>query len=89
MNVICLEEEAFHELLEQVVERLSEKHKVSVDRWIDGNEAMQKLRIKSLSTLQKLRDNGEIAYSQPSKKIILYDSFSIDEYIEQNVKSKF
>ncbi|MDO5970308.1 helix-turn-helix domain-containing protein [Flavivirga aquimarina] len=88
MNVICLEEEAFYELVEQVVERLSQKHQAPVHRWIDGEEAMRRLRIKS-TTLQKLRDEGKIAYSQPSKKIILYDSHSIDEYIEQNVKSKF
>ena len=88
MNVICLEEEAFHELVEQVAERLSTKLNTPIDRWIDGEEAMRKLRIKS-TTLQKLRDEGKITYSQPSKKIILYDSHSIDEYIEENVKSKF
>lgn len=89
MEVICLEEKSFYSLIEQVVERLSKKHNVPVDRWIDGEEAMRKLRIKSLTTLQKIRDNGEIEYSQPSKKIILYDTLSIDEYIEKNVQSKF
>ncbi len=88
MNVIHIEEDAFFELIERVVERLSEKHNAPVDRWIDGEEAMRRLRIKS-TTLQKLRDEGKITYSQPSKKIILYDSQSIDEYIEENVKSKF
>jgi len=88
MNVICLEEEAFYKLVEQVVEKLNHKHNALPERWIDGEEAMRRLRIKS-TTLQKLRDEGRISYSQPSKKIILYDSYSIDEYIEDNVKQKF
>lgn len=47
------------------------------NKWIDGEEAMQVLRIKSKTTLQKLRDEGKIRFSQPEKKIILYvrDSF--------------
>ena len=89
MNVICLEDEAFYELVEQVVERLSEKHNVPVDRWIDGEEAMRLLRIKSTSTLQKMRDQGDIEYSQPSKKIILYDRLSIETYLEKNKRTKF
>lgn len=43
------------------------------DKWISREEAMQKLRITSKTTLQKLRDEGKIRFSQPEKKIILYD----------------
>nr|WKN34351.1 helix-turn-helix domain-containing protein [Tunicatimonas sp. TK19036] len=88
MNVICLEEKAFYELIERVVERLSEKHNVPPEKWIDGEQAMQKLRIKSTTTLQKLRDEGKIEFSKMGK-IILYNSFSIDAYIEQNKKTTF
>lgn len=89
MEVICLEEKAFYSLIEEVVSRLSEKHSIKSDRWIDGDEAMRKLRIKSVSTLQSFRDEGKIRFSQPSKKIILYDSLSIDEFLEKNAKSTF
>ena len=50
---------------------------------------MRELRIKSTTTLQKLRDEGKIRFSQPQKKIILYDRNSIVEYIEQHVRETF
>ena len=89
MNVIHMEEEAFYKLIEEVVARLSAQHNAPVERWIDGEEAMKKLGIKSTTTLQTYRDEGKIRFSQPSKKIILYDRFSIDEFIEQNAKDTF
>lgn len=88
MNVICLEEKAFFELVEQVVERLSDKLNVPVDRWIDGQEAMRRLGIKS-TTLQKLRNEGQLVYTQPSRKVILYEAASIDDYLERSKKSTF
>jgi len=48
---------------------------------------MTKLRIKSKTTLQKLRDGGKIRFSQPEKKIILYDLKSIYSYLDQNVNN--
>ena len=86
---ICLEEPAFFELMEQVYERLKGKHSIKQDKWISGEEAMQMLRIKSPSTLQDLRDRGAIAYSQPSKKLILYDVDSINEYLNDNLRKTF
>jgi len=47
------------------------------------------LKIKSTTTLQKLRDEGKIAFSQPQKKIILYDRDSINEYIAAHVRETF
>jgi len=41
------------------------------------------------TTLQKLRDEGKIRFSQPEKKIILYDSLSIDSYLEKHVRETF
>lgn len=84
MNVIHIEEETFFELIEMVVARLSDKFEVPNDKWIDGDEAMRLLRIKSLTTLQKYRDEGKIEFSQPSKKVILYNRFSIEEFIEKH-----
>lgn len=87
MNVIHIEEEAFYELIERVVERLSEKHNAPIEKWIDGEQAMKKLSVKS-TTLQKLRDEGKIEFSKMGK-IILYNSFSLDEYIENHKKTTF
>lgn len=89
MQVICLEEKAFYELIEQVVERLKEKNNATRDKWVSNEEAMRLLNIKSKTTLQKLRDEGKIRYSQPEKKIILYDTDSINAYLENNSKDTF
>lgn len=89
MQVICLEEPAFYALVEQVVNRLTEKANQPLDKWIDDDEAMRLLNVKSKTTLQKLRDEGKIRFSQPQKKIILYDRQSIEQYLEINARNTF
>jgi hypothetical protein len=84
MNVICLHDDAFYELVETVVTRLKVVNGIKHDKWISGEEAMHSLSIKSKTTLQKLRDEGKIRFSQPEKKIILYDRDSINAYLEDN-----
>jgi hypothetical protein len=86
MEVIVIETEAFYQLLAEVVRRLKPDEK---DKWIAETEAMQLLGIKSKTTLWKLRSEGRIRYSQPSKKVILYDRASIDEYLEDNAYETF
>ena len=89
MEVICLEDGAFYSLVEQVFERLKDKEKAKEDKWISADEAMQKLRISSKTTLQKLRDEGKIRFSQPEKKHIVYDLKSIYDYLEKHAKDTF
>lgn len=89
MEVICLEDAAFFALVEQVIERLKAAQNQQTDKWISDEQAMQLLNIKSKTTLQKLRDEGKIRFSQPQKKIILYDRQSIDEYLEKNARETF
>jgi hypothetical protein len=89
MQVICLQDEAFYALIEQVVLRIREKKTISDDKWISGEEAMKKLRITSKTTLQKLRDEGKIRFSQPAKKIILYDVDSINDYLDKHSRETF
>jgi hypothetical protein len=89
MQVICLEEEAFYALVEQVVTRLKDKNGNSYDKWVCDEDAMRLLNIKSKTTLQKLRDEGKIRFTQPQKKIILYDRDSINLYLEQNVRETY
>ena len=89
MNVICLQDDAFYALIDKVVERIQQQRSVREDKWISGSEAMQKLRIQSKTTLQKLRDEGSIRFSQPEKKIILYDTDSINDYLSRHSKSAF
>lgn len=89
MEVICLEHTAFYLLVDRIVERIKEKHNVKSDKWISTEEAMEKLRISSKTTLQKLRDEGKIRFSQPEKKHIVYDVDSINEYFEKYAKEPF
>ncbi len=89
MEVICLHDEAFYALVDRVIERIKEKQNNSADKWIGGDEAMKILRITSKTTLQKLRDEGKIRFSQPEKKIILYDLDSINSYLEKHTYGNF
>ena len=88
-SIICLHSAAFYSLIEEVVQRIKENNDIQKDKWISSEEAMCMLRITSKTTLQKLRDEGKIRFSQPERKIILYDSASIDEYLEKHSKSTF
>jgi len=89
MQVICLEEDAFYALVEQVVSRLKKEHGKEKAKWVDDEQAMQLLNIKSKTTLQKLRDEGKIRFSQPQPRVILYDTDSIGKYLELNARETF
>lgn len=89
MNVICLHEEAFYALVETVVKRIKETQGIKEDKWITTDAAMRKLGISSKSTLQKWRDEGKIRFTQPEKRIILYDNDSIKEFLEKNSRNTF
>ncbi|MEQ1745689.1 MAG: helix-turn-helix domain-containing protein [Saprospiraceae bacterium] len=89
LDIICLESEAFYALIEEVVTRLQEKNNIGQEKWIGDAEAMQLLHISSKTTLQKYRDEGLIRFSQPSKKVILYDRDSILEFINTKAKDTF
>jgi hypothetical protein len=89
LEIVCLESEAFYKLLEQVLLHFKAKEPPQGDKWISGPEAMKMLRIKSKATLQKMRDEGNIRFTQPEKKIILYDVDSINAYLEDFVYEPF
>lgn len=89
MEVICLQDAAFYALVDRVVEHVKGKENISADKWISGEEAMKMLRITSKTTLQKLRDEGKVRFSQPEKKIILYDRDSIFDYLDKNTRETF
>ncbi len=89
MQVICLEDKAFYSLIEEVVARLKQSGDEKLDKWINDEQAMQLMNIKSKTTMQKLRDEGKIRFSQPQKKIILYDRDSILTYLNEHAKTTF
>ena len=89
LDVICLEDVAFFNLFDRVLDHIKEKPGVKSDKWISGEEAMKMLRITSKATLQKFRDEGKIRFTQPEKKIILYETASILEFLEKHAKNTF
>jgi len=52
-KVICLESEAFYQLVKEVVDRVKSENQV-VAKWIDDSEAMKLLGIKSKTTPSKV-----------------------------------
>ncbi len=89
MQVICLEEPAFYALIEQVVARLNSQQPQEKEKWVKEDEAMDMLNITSKTTLQKLRNEGKIRFTQPQKKVILYDRDSILAYLDKHAKNTF
>lgn len=75
MEVIVISKEKFEEMvgkfnrLSDRVNKIIGKHeKGQLSRWMDNQDVCQQLRI-SPRTLQTLRDNGTLAYSQIGHKI--------------------
>lgn len=89
MKVILIEESAFFELLERAVHRLETKLARKKKDWLTPKEAMQALGIKSTTTLQRYRDEGKIRFSQPSKRVILYDPQSIEKFLQSKAHDTF
>ena len=89
MEVICLEDAAYFALLEQSVLHLKNTFGAQKENWISDEEAMRLLNVKSRTTLQKLRDEGKIRFSQPQKKIIVYDRASIESYLDKHARKIF
>ena len=88
MEVICLQTEAFYELVDDVVNRMMEQRKEQ-PKWLSPDEAMKLLKITSKTTLQKLKNEGHIKFSQPMKKLVLYHRQSILDYLEKHSHEPF
>ena len=58
----------FNRFSDRVNEIIGKHEKGKLSRWMDNQDVCQQLRI-SLRTLQTLRDNGTLAYSQIGHKI--------------------
>ncbi len=85
-QILMIERDDLEALFEELLNQVSPKEP---DKWILESEAMKLLGIKSKSYLWQLRTEGCIAYTQPSRKHLLYDRESILEYLEKHKKSTF
>lgn len=89
IEIICLESDAFHALVDEVFNRITKEQSINNNPWITDEEAMQLLNIRSKTTLQSYRDNGKVRFTQPSRKVILYDRHSIMQFLDDQAKDKF
>lgn len=86
-KLICLKDELFFEFVDEVVKRVAPS--VQRDKWVSGEEAMRLLNIKSKTSLQRYRDEGRIRFTQPDKRVILYDRDSIDAFLESHAQDTY
>lgn len=84
IEVVCIDSKAYYALIDEFIKKIETYKNDSVEEWIDEKQAMKILTITSKTTLQKLRDNGNIRFSKLTKKNILYNKKSIFSFIEEN-----
>jgi len=87
-KVICLDTKAFYSLLDEVVEKMMKKRKKE-SKWVSAEEAMEILKITSKTTLHKLKNEGHIKFSQPLKKLVVYDRQSLLDFLEKHSHEPF
>jgi hypothetical protein len=90
MTFQVITQEQYQELLTKLDilgKQLATKQKDPKEVIFDSQELMQLLNIGK-STLQKLRDDGHIGFSQVNGKFY-YRQFDINEMIEKNYKPPF
>lgn len=77
----------FNRFSDRVNEILGKREEGRLSRWIDNQEVCQQLRI-SPRTLQTLRDNGTLSYSQIGHKIFYKseDVLRIVRLVEDRLK---
>ena len=85
METITIETQAFYKLIKEVVATVkNELEAMRNSEWITTNDAMSMLGIRTETILKRLRDEGKIRFSQPDKKIKLYNRDSIIAFIEKH-----
>ena len=89
MQVLTFEEQSFYFLIDEIIDKIEAKQGKTEPLWIGEEEAMSMLNIKSKTTLSKLRNNDEITFSQPRKKLILYHRGSLISYLEKHSNHHF
>ena len=81
-NLIAMDEASMMAFIDRILEEMENRFGKTELEWIQEVDAMQILGIRSKTTLQRLRDEDLIRFTQPSKKIILYHRQSLLEYLE-------
>ncbi len=87
MDIIVIDSEAYRNMLSEMKKAVKEGFKESgkeTKEWLSTSEAKRLLGVRSKSKMQKLRDNGEIVFSQHGR-IIRYSRKSILKFLNSNI----
>jgi hypothetical protein len=88
IQFVQMHSETFYEIIKQVTLRLNQG-KNEQKKWITLAETKALLKIKSSTTVLRLRNEGKIRFSNLTNKKIYYDYDSIIEYLESNSRDVF
>lgn len=89
MNVNIQEEAEFYEFVKKLAMETKQKLGISRNKWLSPEDAMQILGITSTIQLHELKDKSLIRFTQPLPGLTLYDSDSIDLYLEKHTHNTF
>lgn len=89
-DLICMDKPVFRALIDEVCKHIDDKFLLPREsKWINTETALAILNLKSRTSLQAIRDSGQIRFSQPSAKQILYDRESLISFIESHARETF
>lgn len=77
------------QLIDSVITYVKRTQLETNSDWVSSTDAMRLLNLKSQVSLYQLRISGEITYSQPKRKVILYSRTSILAYLAKHQKLSF
>jgi dTDP-glucose pyrophosphorylase len=94
MELIIFEKEAYYKMMSEITTLIKAaikdaqleviKSKTEID-WIDTDEAMELLNVRSKTKMQQLRNNGDILFTKYGRKI-KYSRKSIVDLLNRNIK---
>jgi hypothetical protein len=88
-KVIKIQSEALEQLACRLVELVQEKYGIPNEQWVSEAEVCSIIGIKSKTTLMKLRQTGQLRYSQPYKRVIVYDKKSVFAFLAKHIRETF
>lgn len=88
VKFFCLDSPAFEKLVDKLVDYVKENHTIKDEPWVKEEDAHDILGLTSKATYQKLRDNNEVEFSQPTLKHIMYKRESLYKYLEKHSNRK-
>lgn len=89
-EVICIDKSVFRALVTEICAHIDNKFLLPREsKWVNTETALAILNLKSRTSLQAIRDSGQIRFSQPSAKQILYDRDSLISFIESHAHETF